>query len=71
MEEMSTYSIIEVIIQPKNMILVSRIMFVHILEKLYFIKALIKKILVVLYDFHTNIHASVQVMCLNSFAECS
>lgn len=69
--KMATYSIVEIIIQPKKMKLVARIVFIYILEQLYFIKALIEKILVILYDFHTYIHASVQVMCLNSFAECS
>lgn len=69
--ETFTYSIVEVIIQAKNMVLVSRVVLIDILEKLYLIKALIKKILVVLYDLYTNIHASMQVMCLNSFAECS
>lgn len=71
MKQTITYSIIEIIIQPKDMILVSRIMLVHILEQLNFIKALIKEILVVFYNFHTYIHASVQIMCLDSFAECS
>lgn len=71
MEELLTYSIVEVIIQAKKMILVTRIMFIYILEQLYFIEALIKKIFVVLYNFHTYIHAGVQIMCLNSFAECS
>lgn len=70
MEKLLTYSIVEIVIQPKKMILVARIMFIYILEQLYFIKALIKKILVILYNFHTYIHASVQVMCLYSFAEC-
>jgi hypothetical protein len=53
-----TYAVVKVIIQPKNMILVSRIMFVYKLEKLYLIKTLIKEVLVVLDNLNTNIHAS-------------
>lgn len=67
----SFYPIVEVIIQAQNVILVRRIMPVDIFQKLDFIKALIKKIFIVLYDFHTYIHSGVQVMCLNSFAEGS
>lgn len=66
-----TYSIVEVIVQAQKVVFVCRIMLVDILEKLYLIKALVKKILVVFYDFHTNIHARMQVMCLYSFAKSS
>lgn len=66
-----TYTIVEVIIQPQNMIFVGRIMLVHKLEKLYLIKALVKKIFVVLYNLYTDINATVKIMCLYSFAECS
>ena len=51
------------------MIFVSRIMLVDILEKFDLIKALIKKVFVVLYDLYTNINAGVEVMCLYCFAK--
>jgi hypothetical protein len=35
------------------------------------IKALIKEILVVLYNFNTNINTCVQIMSLYSFPKCS
>lgn len=66
-----TYTIVKVIIQSQNMIFVGRIVLVDKLEKLYLIKALVKKIFVVFYNLHTDIHASVEVMCLYSFAESS
>lgn len=53
------------------MVLVSGIMLVDILEKLYFIKALVKEIFIVLYDLYTNIHASVKIVSLDSFTKCS
>jgi hypothetical protein len=52
-------------------ILVSRIMLIDILEKFDLIKALIKEILVVLYNFNTNIDTCVQIMSLYSFTKCS
>lgn len=55
----STYAVVKVIIQPKKVVSVSRIMFVYILEKLYLIKTLIKKILVILNNLNTDIHACV------------
>lgn len=67
----TAYSIVEIIIQTQKMVFVSGIMLVDILEKLYLIEALIKKIFVVLNNFHTNIHACVKVMCLYSFAKRS
>lgn len=53
------------------MIFVGRIMLVHKLEKFYLIKALVKKIFVVFYYLYTDINATVEVMRLYSFAECS
>ena len=46
-------------------------MLIDIIEKLDLIKALIKKVFVVLYNFNTNMHASMQVMSLYGFAKCS
>lgn len=45
-------------------------MLIDILEEFDFIKALIKEILVVLYNFNTNIHTRMQIMSLNCFTEC-
>lgn len=65
----STYPEVEVVIQSKEMVFVSRIMLVDILEKFDFIKALVKKVFVVLYDLYTDINAGVEVMCLYCFAK--
>ena len=65
------YPVVEVIIQTQKVVLISRIMLVNILQKLDLIKALIKKIFVIFYYFDTNIHSCVQIMRLDSFAECS
>lgn len=65
----STYPEVEVVIQPKEMVLVSGIMLVDILEKFDLIKALVKKVFVVLYDLYTDINACVEVMCLYCFAK--
>ena len=65
------YPVVEVIIQTQKVVLIGRIMLVNILQKLDLIKALIKKIFVIFYYFDTNIHSCVQIMRLDSFAECS
>lgn len=65
----STYAEVEVVIESQDMVLVSRIMLVDILEKFDLIKALIEKVFVVLYDLYTDINACVEVMCLYCFAK--
>lgn len=67
--ERTPYSVIEIVVEAKDMMLVSRVMPVDVLQKLYLIKTLVKEVLVVFYDLHADIHASVQVMRLDSFTE--
>ncbi len=53
------------------MVLVNWVILIDVLEKLDLIKALVKEVLVILYDFHAYIHSCMQVMCLYCFAEGS
>lgn len=62
---------IEIVVEPENMVLVTRVMLVDVFEKLNFIKTLIKEVFIVLNDLHAYIHSCMQVMCLNCFAEGS
>lgn len=51
--------------------LITRVMLIDIFQKLYLIKALIKKILIIFYDLHAYIHSCVEIMSLYCFTERS
>lgn len=53
------------------MMLITRVVLIDIFQKLYLIKALIKKILIIFYNLHAYIHSCMEIMSLYCFTERS
>ncbi len=63
------YPVVEVIVEPQEMVLVTRVILVDVLEKLDFVKTLIKEVFIILDYLHAHIHTCVQIVGLYGFAE--
>ena len=62
-------SVVKVIVQAQQVVLVRRVSTVQQPEKLDFVQALIEKVLAVFDDLHAHEHAGLQIVRLNRLAE--